>query len=383
MKGSPRSSRVVCILCPAGLEHAGGIGRAMSYLIRQWSSDAASMPVKVIDTRGAGRLVFAPLFLMLAILRIVGLAAAMRIALLHVNIASRGSAARKCIIVLLCALLRIGFVIHLHGAKFDHFYAALPRSSRMVVRWMFGRAERVIVLGMVWRRFVVDALGVAPDKIEVICNGVPAPTESPARSDGPVHIVFLGRLGDRKGVPELLTALSADRLAACDWKATLAGDGEISRFKNEAERRGIGKRVSFPGWLGRDEAAALLASGDIFVLPSHHEGLPVAVLEALAHGLATVATPVGSLPEFLVDQESVIFVAPGNAGELAHALERLLKSPEARRRLGEQARMVFRRHFDIATTAKALQVIYQSICERRTVIAGYGKRAASVTPAER
>jgi len=122
-------------------------------------------------------------------------------------------------------------------------------------------------------------------------------------------------------VPELVAALSAGRLVGHDWKATLAGDGNIGRFKQEAEQRGIGGRVSFPGWLGRDATAALLASGDIFVLPSHHEGLPVAVLEALAHGLATIATPVGSLPEFLVDRKSVIFVPPANVDKLIDALE--------------------------------------------------------------
>lgn len=373
MTDRERSRRVVCILCPGGLEHAGGIGRAMFYLIRQWSSDPAALPVQVIDTRGAGPLILAPLFLMLAVLRIVGLAATRRIALLHVNIASRGSAVRKFVIVLLCLVLRIRFVMHLHGAKFDQFYANLPWPAQNIVRWMFGKATRVIVLGMVWRRFVIDALGVAPNRIDVISNGVPEPIESSARHGGPVHIVFLGRLGARKGVPELVAALSAGRLVGHDWKATLAGDGDIGRFKQEAEQRGIGGRVSFPGWLGRDATAALLASGDIFVLPSHHEGLPVAVLEALAHGLATIATPVGSLPEFLVDRKSVIFVPPANVDKLIDALEHLLQSAEERRMLGDQARMVFRRHFDIGTTARAVQMSYASVCRTRTVIEEYKK----------
>ena len=382
MTDRSRSQRVVCILCPGGLEHAGGIGRAMFYLITQWSSDPAALPVQVIDTRGAGPLILSPLFLMLAVLRIVRLAATRRIALLHVNIASRGSTVRKCVIVLLCVVLRIRFVMHLHGAKFDQFYANLPRPAQTIVQWMFGSAARVIVLGMIWRRFAIDALGVTPNKIDVICNGVPDAIESPARHSGPVHIVFLGRLGARKGVPELVAALSAGRLVGRDWKATLAGDGDISRFKHEAEQGGIGERVSFPGWLGREATAALLASGDIFVLPSHHEGLPVAVLEALAYGLATIATPVGSLPEFLVDRESVIFVQPANVDQLVDALEHLLNSADERRRLGAQARAVFRRHFDIATTARAVQKSYASVYEPRTVVEDYEKPPVPVTHLE-
>ena len=378
MKVRPLPRRAVYILCPGGLEHAGGIGRAMSYLIKQWSCDATSMPAKVIDTRGGGHLAFAPLFLVLAILRISALAVTGRIALLHINVASRGSAVRKCIIVLLCVLLRTKFVMHLHGAKFDHFYAALPRPAQWVVRWMFRHADRVIVLGIVWQRFVVDTLGLAPARVEIICNGVPASLETPARRNGQIHIVFLGRLGDRKGVPELLVALSADRLTGLDWRATLAGDGDIARFKADAAQRGLATRVAFPGWLDRDDTATLLASADIFVLPSHHEGLPVAVLEALACGLATVATPVGSLPEFLVDQVSVIFVRPGNVAQLTDALERLVKSPDNRRELSQQARNVFRDHFDIKTTARAFQATYRSTCQGRSPITQYEKKPAPI-----
>jgi glycosyltransferase involved in cell wall biosynthesis len=372
------SRRAVYILCPGGLEYAGGIGRAMSYLIKQWSCDKTSIPAKVIDTRGGGHLAFAPLFLLLAMFRISILAATGRIALLHINVASRGSAVRKCIIALLCVLLRTKFVMHLHGAKFDHFYAALPRPAQWVVRWMFRHADRVIVLGIVWQRFVIDTIGLAPDRVEIICNGVPASSETPARRTGHVHIVFLGRLGDRKGVPELLKALSADRLTDLDWKATLAGDGDIARFKADAAKCGLAARVTFPGWLGRDDTATLLASADIFVLPSHHEGLPVAVLEALACGLATIATPVGSLPEFLVDQVSVIFVQPGDVAQLTDALELLVKSPDHRRGLSQQARKVFHDHFDIETTARAFQMTYQSICHGQSPIRQAEKRPAPV-----
>lgn len=356
----------VCILSPGGLEHAGGIGRAMAYLIEQWPRADGAMPVTVIDTRGGGSLLSAPWFFLRALLRVVALRATGRARLLHVNIASRGSTARKAIVVLLCALLRLRFVLHLHGARFHLFHAGLPMPGKAIVRWMFRRADRVIVLGEIWRRFAIDSLGVAPGRIAVICNGVPAPMPRSSRPEGPAHIVFLGRLGERKGVPELLAALASDRVAALPWRATLAGDGERDRFRREAARLGIGARVDFPGWIGQKDAAALLADGDVFVLPSHDEGLPVAVLEAMAHGLATIATPVGALPEFLTHEDSVLFVPPGDEAALAEALERLLTAPEERRVLGARAHAVFRRHFDAAAVARSVQALYETVRDRRT-----------------
>ena len=364
-RGSDRSVRHVVMLCPGGLEHAGGIGRAMAYLIGQWKTEPYAPEVTVLDTRGGSHLAFAPWYFLLALTRLAWRGLSGRADVVHVNIASRGSTARKFCAVLVCVALRLRFVLHLHGAQFHLFHAGLPPLGQRLVRWMFRRADRVIVLGQGWRRFAMDALDVPAGAIDVICNGVPAPVSPPARTRAKTpHIVFLGRLGDRKGVPELLAALASGSVAGLDWHATLAGDGEIERFRDEAARLGIGAKLAFPGWIGQGEAAALLASADLFVLPSHNEGLPVAVLEALAHGLPVLATPVGALPEFLTDGVSAVFVPPADAASLARSLERLLTGPELRATLGLGGHAVFRRHFAIGTTARAMRDCYRHARER-------------------
>jgi len=364
--------------CPGGLEHAGGIGRAMAYLCAEWATDPSAPQIEVLDTRGAGHLIFAPFHFAHALARILRLGLSGRLTLLHVNIASRGSALRKFFVVVLCAFIRLPFVMHLHGAKFDSFFAGLPRPGKSLVRWMFGRAARVIVLGEVWRAFVIGQLGVSPGRIDIICNGVPAPADERKPHDGPVHIVFLGRLGDRKGVPELMAALASKPLAELQWRATLAGDGEIERFRAEAAERGLVARLSFPGWIGQREAASLLASGDIFVLPSHHEGLPVAVLEAMASGLPVIATPVGSLAEFLTGEDSVLFVTPGDVTALTAALRRLISSAPDRQALGSRAQAVFRQHFDISATAGAVRRSYEAATRPRSAALAPGALVSSL-----
>ena len=355
--------RLVCILCPGDLEHAGGIGRMLGYLLQAWQHSDDAPPVRLIDTRGPRHIAFAPLYFALALAQITGLAARGRIALLHVNLASRGSALRKLIVCGLARILRIPVVIHLHGAQFDIFFRGLPAPGQRAVRWMFGTAERVIVLGEAWRSFVVSEVGVPGSRVEIIYNGVPAPRRVRSRREpsAPLQILFLGRLGARKGVPELLAALASPEVRRLPWHATLAGDGEVEFFGHEAARLGLAGRVRFTGWVDQQKVGELLAAADIFVLPSHQEGLPVAVLEALANEVAVVTTPVGALPEILEDGQSALIVAPGKADQLAAALQRLIADSALRERIAAGGHAVFRQKFDVARIARAFSGVYDAV----------------------
>jgi len=128
----------------------------------------------------------------------------------------------------------------------------------------------------------------------------------------------------KKGASELLAALASERVARLGWHATLAGDGDCGPYRSKAEAHGLSERVAFPGWLDKPAVGRLLAQADILVLPSHLEGLPMAVIEALANAVPAICTLVGALPDYLVDGRSALFVEPGDAGSLAMALERLI-----------------------------------------------------------
>src|SRR5690606_27648404 len=112
-------------------------------------------------------------------------------------------------------------------------------------------------------------------------------------------LLFLGRLGPRKGVPDLLAALAGPRMHALNWRALLAGDGPLDSYRAEVRAKGLAGHVDILGWQSASQTAALCRSADILVLPSHAEGLAMAVIEGLAHGLAVVTTPVGAHPEVI------------------------------------------------------------------------------------
>ena len=151
--------------------------------------------------------------------------------------------------------------------------------------------RELIVIGRFWRQYLVERLEIEDRKVIVVANGVPLPTAVPQnRADRSCRIVYLGALGSRKGTSDLLRALASPRLRVLQWDAVIAGNGDLDAFRAEAAALGIADRVALPGWIETEEAQALLTSAAVFVLPSYNEGLPVAVLEAMAAGIPVVTT---------------------------------------------------------------------------------------------
>jgi glycosyltransferase involved in cell wall biosynthesis len=349
--------KVVAMLVPGGLEHAGGIGRWAGYLQQSWIAQGLKPPLEIIDTRGHGHPGRAAASFSRAFYRIVRLRAQGRLGVVHANLSKRGSTVRKLIVARLAGALGVPLVLHLHGSGYDAFYAGLPKRVQRTVQGMFRRADQVIVLGRFWADWVESTVGVPGERIQVLYNGVPKPAASRVAHEG-CHIVLLGRIGPRKGVPELLDALSSDLMRQLEWTATLAGDGELEPYRRLVEKRGLTGRIRFSGWLDQGDAAELIAAADILVLPSHAENFPISVIEALAAGVPVVTTPVGATPELLTDGESALFVPVGDAGALAAALARLADDKAARARIAAAGHQVFLERLDIDALARRLSGIH-------------------------
>jgi glycosyltransferase involved in cell wall biosynthesis len=159
----------------------------------------------------------------------------------------------------------------------------------------------------------------------------------------------------------LLQALSSGALRELSWRVTLAGDGDLATYRSEAAALGIADRVVFSGWLGAPAVSALLADADIMVLPSHAENLSVAVIEALAHQVAVVTTPVGATSEIVTDNESALLIPVRDPLALADALRRLIVCPELRERIASAGRRVFEDRLDVRQSAEGLSRLYDMI----------------------
>jgi glycosyltransferase involved in cell wall biosynthesis len=258
-----------------------------------------------------------------------------RVGLLHVHVSSRSSFWRKSTFMVPAILLGVPVLLHLHGSEFDVFYEnELGPLRRGAVRWVFDRAAVVVVLSHSWRTWVRSIS--RNTRVEVVPNPVMIPAASPTSARDPNVVLALGRLGRRKGSYDLLDA--AALLLADRHQITLrmAGDGDLAGVSSHAAERGVNARLL--GWIGPDERAAELQGAGVFALPSYGEGLPMALLEAMAAGVPVVATSIGGIPEAVTDGVEGFLVPPGDIAGLAARLRTLLDNPDLAARMGAAAR---------------------------------------------
>ena len=280
----------------------------------------------------------------------------------HVNLSTGASTFRKYLFARICSLFNVKFVIHLHGGDYRRFYASLPGPVQRMARTLYRRADCVIVLGQLWKDYIVDVMGVTPEKIVVLPNAVAGPDSfSWTEKDTPPRILFLGRLVEAKGIVELVNALSHAEMRTIPWTATLAGDGEVASYRARIDTLGLTDRVRLAGWISSEAVDDELRKSSIFVLPSHYENLPLSMLEAMAYGLCTIVTPVGSVEDVITDGRNGIVVPVKDSAKLADALLNVLHDESKRRRLGESARADFLALYDYSAYRDKLESIYRTV----------------------
>jgi glycosyltransferase involved in cell wall biosynthesis len=236
------------------------------------------------------------------------------------------------------------------------------RTSAFTRRWVraaFAGASMVLCQGPKWREFARDVLGFAESRLLIIDNWTATPelldlAAHPARKIQPLRLLFVGWLDREKGSAELLQAcaLLAPRHG---FELHFAGEGNYSAAAREFVRaHGLEDRVRFRGWLGETGLQDEYANADIFVLPSWAEGLPNAMIEAMAAGLACVVSAVGNVPDVVTDEREALLVPPREIAALAVALERLLVDRPLRDRLASAAHEFAAARFGVERASDAI-----------------------------
>lgn len=281
--------------------------------------------------------------------------------LVHIHTCSGLTFFLDGLLLLLARLRGCGVVLHVHGARFDAFLDGLPSPIAALSHWIARRAGFVVVLSDEWLTRLAKRWPRA--RLKVVSNGVQAAARAcGVDSPKPPRFVFVGNLGRRKGVHVLLDAAA---LAKHPWTVGLAGGVEEPGFdrwvREEISRRGLADRLSLLGAVVGDEKSSMLADAQGFVLPSLAEGLPMALLEAMAAGLPAVVTAVGAMAEAVRDGVDGFVVPAGDAFSLASALDRLAADPPLRRALGESAARRCESLYGIERMVDALMRLYGAL----------------------
>jgi glycosyltransferase involved in cell wall biosynthesis len=283
-----------------------------------------------------------------------------QVGLLHCHVAMRGSFWRKGLFARAAQLAGVPVIFHLHGSETAAFYAGLPQTLKRLFSAQLEAVDRVFVLSESWREFV---LAVAPAaRVEVMPNYVDMPEESAIRQahEG-VRIVFLGLLGQRKGVYDLVEAFASVAGGLPDVKLLIGGNGEEDQVRAAVRSAGMESRIDVLGWVTGDTKTSLLAHGDVFVLPSYNEGLPVSLLEAMSWGLPVISTTVGGIPQLVRNEVDGLLIEAGDRGALAQSLARLGGDADLRRRMGDVARARVSGTFSKENVLPRMEAVYAEL----------------------
>ena len=305
---------------------------------------------------------------LLAPLRLAARLARRRVDVCHLHVGDGGSFYRHVLYLALCRLAGAPVVLHWHlpGSGEAADAGLSSERQRRLARWALPHSARVIVLSPAWAATLARLAGdaQAAERMVVLPNPVDCtairPGDAPAAARHTV--LFLGDFSPRKGVRDLLAAAPAVLSAHPVARFVIAGGDPPAEV--QALAAPIAAAVEFPGFVRGPAKLAALQQPALLVLPSYAEGMPVAVLEAMAAGLPVVTTPVGGIPDFFADGVNGLLAPPGDVAALAAALSRLLADPGLRAEMGRHNRAQALAHFDTPAYVARLVGVYEAVCRK-------------------
>ncbi|MFG0605977.1 exopolysaccharide biosynthesis glycosyltransferase VpsI [Vibrio mimicus] len=297
-----------------------------------------------------------------AILSLLYCLARYRVGLVHIHMSSRGSYRRKALLVRLIKALGGKVILHLHGAEFPDFYRdESDELQKQHIRQTFALVDHVLVLSTQWLSWLQQVVG-RTEGVSVLYNAVPS-LELDRHQAKPGHIAFLGRLGARKGVADLIQAFALVKQRCPEAELSLAGDGQINTYQTLARQLGLAESVHCLGWIAGKAKQDLLTQTDIYCLPSYNEGFPMGVIEAMSAEIPVVASYAGGIPDAITNGEQGRLVEAGDVTGLAQALGDLIEQRAENQRLAKAGKQKFLNHFSLQAVMPRLQSLYDELLQ--------------------
>ncbi len=302
--------------------------------------------------------------------------------IVHIKSSSGVNFAESAMYVLISRALGRRVLLQIHSGEFANWYARRRTVIRWGIRCSLRAASEILVLSTYWRDLL--AQWVPDSRIHIVPNGVYVPKLSPATRSFPsdLRVLTLATLGSHKGHFDILAAAKLLRgepicflLAGPDQTS---GRGEGEEVRRRAAEWGLAGNVRFLGPVSLQQKWSLLAEADIFLLPSRAEGMPNAVLEAMAARLPVIATPVGALPEMLGYGRGGVLVSVGDFEGIARAIVDLAGDPARREKMGNWNRLRVHAMYSFERVERLLESIYATRSFRRTLPAQTGESLGAV-----
>ncbi len=261
-----------------------------------------------------------------------------------------------------------------------HAHDIFVRSN--MLRQKINRARVVITISDFNKRYLLEKILLIPDeKIRVVRCGVDPDhyrrKREEATGNSVLEILNVGSLQPSKGTADLIGACKTLQRSGLTFRCRIVGEGKLKpQLQRLIKKLGLVDEVQLLGALDQQQVASLLEEADIFVLPSvvadngQMEGIPVAIMEAMAARLPVVASRLSGIPELVRHGDTGLLIEPGEVSSQAAAIAQLARSPKERRRMGSSGRELVREQFNLKTNVgeliKQLHTVMESNATERS-----------------
>jgi glycosyltransferase involved in cell wall biosynthesis len=337
----------------------GGIATLERNILENANHDFYRYSMHIARPEGSFFLKFAlvPIYTVFFMLKVL----TFKYSIVHIHISENWGFYRYVPFILFSWLIKLKIVIHPNACEFDQFYARQNTFLRWIIRFHLNRADQILTVSTEWAevfRYITKA------EVSVVYNFVDVPPKNMYNPKS-ITITSAGQLGRRKGYYDMLTVVPQILKKNSEIRFKFCGNGEINEIKSELERNQIEKYVYVMGWLDNNDLKEILKDTVLFVLPTYHEGMPLAILEAMSFGIPIISTTVGGIPSLVENGVNGILVEPGQSEALFLAIDKLLNYEELRILISHNNYRKISNDFTAESNMRKIYNVYERIVTKK------------------
>ncbi|MBV7391192.1 glycosyltransferase family 4 protein [Enterococcus sp. ALS3] len=280
-----------------------------------------------------------------------------KIAIVHFHVSQDASFYRKS--VLLKAVKKgTKTIFHMHAPNFEKFYQQASVKKKQYIRKILDQIDLIVALSEEW---AVYYQSLTKTEVIVIHNAVYVPQDNHYQAQS-MNILTFGRICERKGSQDIVTVASRLEKKIPKLRFHLFGDTDETTVNIIEKIKQLDcKNIELHSWTTNQQD--LLADCALHLLPSYHEGVPMAILETMAFGVPNLATDVGGIKQVLEDKKNGFLVVPGDVDQMEEDILNFFSNVEKRKDFSVHAKQKIEDHFSISAYFLIWENVYESLSE--------------------
>lgn len=255
-----------------------------------------------------------------------------KLKLVHIHTAANISFERSAFFVYLAKIFGLTPIMHVHSGAILQYCERKPEFVKKVL----SDCKLIIVLADIWKEFFENTMSIT-NEIVILENIIPVPTvKRGSFNDGKMHLLFLARVVEPKGILDLADAIIENKENFRD-KIVLhvGGEGEdLRELQSRIETAAVQDIIKCEGWIVDEQKEFLLNNCDVFILPTHFEAISLSILEAMSYEMPILATAVGGIPTIVENGKNGILFPPHSKKDIALSINYFLDHKELLRKFG-------------------------------------------------